>query len=245
MGTAVKDVARSVVKSIPPIYRMYNRHRGWRIHDADSKIPYREFGGDGGHHNYGAWVVPDNLLNKDSIVYSIGIGEDISFDLDVIRHFGCQIFAYDPTPDAIAYIMRIEPDPRFIFHPIGLAAVDGVTPFAGSQGSDVSHTLPHHDNDFLHYQSELPVNRIETLMFNNDHHHIDLLKMDIEGFEYAVLDDMVSSKISPRCIILEFHHFQRRDPESTKRAVRALIEVGYQLFWVSDLGAEYGFYLST
>jgi FkbM family methyltransferase len=245
MGSAVKNATRSIVKSLPPIYRMYNRHRGWRIHDADSVIPYREFGGDGGHHNYGAWVVPENLLNKDSIVYSIGIGEDISFDLDVIRHFGCQIFAYDPTPDAIAYVTRLEPDPRFIFYPIGLAAVDGVTAFSGSQGSDVSQTLPDQDTDVLRNRSELPVNRISTLMLNNNHDEIDLLKMDIEGFEYAVIDDMLSSNITPKCIIVEFHHFQRRDPESTKQAVRKLIKVGYQLFWVSDLGAEYGFYLSA
>ena len=32
--------------------------------------------------NYGGWSIPKNIkLNKDSIVYSGGVGEDISFDI--------------------------------------------------------------------------------------------------------------------------------------------------------------------
>ena len=32
--------------------------------------------------NYGGWYINNNIeLNEDSIVYSAGIGEDISFDL--------------------------------------------------------------------------------------------------------------------------------------------------------------------
>ena len=32
--------------------------------------------------NYGGWYIPENiLLNNNSIIYSAGVGEDISFDL--------------------------------------------------------------------------------------------------------------------------------------------------------------------
>ena len=32
--------------------------------------------------NYGGWIIPkNNELNDKSIIYSIGVGEDISFDL--------------------------------------------------------------------------------------------------------------------------------------------------------------------
>lgn len=36
-------------------------------------------------NGYGGFYVNPDLLNSSSIVYSIGIGEDISFDLDVIK----------------------------------------------------------------------------------------------------------------------------------------------------------------
>ena len=32
--------------------------------------------------NYGGWIIPKNIaLTPESIIYSVGVGEDISFDL--------------------------------------------------------------------------------------------------------------------------------------------------------------------
>lgn len=35
---------------------------------------------------------------------------------------------------------------------------------------------------------------------------IDLLKIDIEGFEYGVLDDLLAAHLNVRQICVEFHH---------------------------------------
>ena len=37
------------------------------------------------------------------IGHSGGVGEDASFDLGIIERFGCSVFAFDPTPRAIAF----------------------------------------------------------------------------------------------------------------------------------------------
>ena len=42
---------------------------------------------------YGGWNVAASQLNKDSIIYSFGVGEDISFDTSLIEKYGCNIFA--------------------------------------------------------------------------------------------------------------------------------------------------------
>ncbi|GIS18490.1 MAG: hypothetical protein CM15mP120_04060 [Pseudomonadota bacterium] len=42
------------------------------------------------------------------------------------------------------------------------------------------------------------------------HDHLDVLKMDIEGAEYAVLDDMLQSNILPDQLLVEFHHGKRK-----------------------------------
>jgi len=33
-----------------------------------------------------------------AVVYSLGIGEDISFDLALIEKYGARVHAFDPTP---------------------------------------------------------------------------------------------------------------------------------------------------
>ena len=56
--------------------------------------------------DYGRHFVDLNSISCDSIVYSLGIGEDITFDEELINIKGCNIFAYDPTPKAIHYIQN-------------------------------------------------------------------------------------------------------------------------------------------
>jgi FkbM family methyltransferase len=240
----MKRLLRSIVKNIPALYREYNRFRGWRIHDTEARIPMIKIGGSGGIHNYGAWVIPCGLLDNNSIVYSIGIGEDVSFDRQIIENFGCEIFAYDPTPEAVRFVESQKMDPRFKFHQVGLSDRDGVVEFVEPSGSDVSFSMFDSDRPPAGRVFKFPVKRLSTLMSDNNHSHIDLLKMDIEGFEYGVIEDIVSEGIFPTCIILEYHHFQRKDPDSTKRSVNVLKSAGYRLFWISELGAEYGFYRS-
>jgi Methyltransferase FkbM domain len=74
------------------------------------------------------------------------------------------------------------------------------------------------------------------------HAHIDLLKMDIEGAEYAVIDDLVDSNIRPAQILVEFHHrMPGIGPERTRHAVLQLRRAGFGLFAVSPSGEEYSF----
>lgn len=38
------------------------------------------------------------------------------------------------------------------------------------------------------------------------HSVIDILKIDIEGSEYDVIEDLINSKIRPKELLNEFHH---------------------------------------
>ena len=52
--------------------------------------------------NYGGWSIPKNIkLNKDSIVYSGGVGEYISFDIKLQSKYNSNIFLIDPTIKAV------------------------------------------------------------------------------------------------------------------------------------------------
>src|SRR6185436_1131907 len=49
---------------------------------------------------YGGWYVPVSLLSTNSICYCVGAGEDISFEVELINQFNCNVYTFDPTPRA-------------------------------------------------------------------------------------------------------------------------------------------------
>ena len=51
------------------------------------------------HGNPGAafTICPDKI-NENSVVYSFGIGTDISFDVSIIKKYKLNVYAFDPTP---------------------------------------------------------------------------------------------------------------------------------------------------
>lgn len=74
------------------------------------------------------------------------------------------------------------------------------------------------------------------------HDRIDLLKMDIEGAEYSVLRDFLSSGVRVGQLLVEFHHrWPEVGIEKTKKAIRELNQAGYRIFNVSPTGEEYSF----
>jgi hypothetical protein len=95
-------------------------------------------------------------------------------------------------------------------------------------------------------QTETPITakvmRVASIKDMLGHDRIDAIKMDIEGFEYNVLSDILSTNIRPAMILVEFHHrkYQARE-DDTRSAVASLRRSGYRLFYVSSTGREYGF----
>jgi hypothetical protein len=68
----------------------------------------------------------------------------------------------------------------------------------------------------------------------------DLIKMDIEGAEYAVLADLLASGFRPRQILVEFHHRWREvGARRTREALALLSRHGYRIAEVAPSGLEY------
>jgi FkbM family methyltransferase len=203
----------------------------------NADLPVERYGTD-----YGGWNILKGSLNPQSIVYSIGIGEDISFDTGIIGRFGCRVFAYDPTPKVANWLKGRGIPVGFDFHEVGLAATDGRVEFFSPDNPDhVSHSAKpsaQHKGKMLYFE----VRKLSTLMHQNQHNHIDLLKMDIEGFEYDVLKNILEEKLEVKQILVEFHHgmysFTNRN---TLDAVNELRNAGYKLFSISDSGREFSF----
>jgi FkbM family methyltransferase len=197
------------------------------------RIPKRRYGG--------WWFAPEGL-SRGSIVYSLGVGEDIGFDLALIERFGASVHAFDPTPGAVEWVRSRQLPAGFHFHPVGIADFDGVAEFSAPVAEgNVCFTLLEREGG-RGPAIEAEVRRLPTVLAELGHDHIDLLKMDIEGAEYTVLPDLIRSGIPVRQILVEFHHrFRNVGNEPTRQAVELLLANGYRILHISASGREYSF----
>ena len=80
---------------------------------------------------------------------------------------------------------------------------------------------------------EAPVLRLTTITRRLTHDHVDLLKIDVEGAEYDVIDDMLFSGLRVDQFAVEFD--QPSPPWRTERFIAKLHGAGYHLIDVSGL----------
>ena len=200
---------------------------------TDISCPVRTIGNPGAN-----WTINPEMVSEDITVYSVGIGEDISFDLNMIEEYGVTIHAFDPTPKSLAWLARQELPSGFIAHQVGLSDQDGVLEFYPPIDENwVSYSVI--DSKSGRDPVQVPVKSLATLMRELNHDHVNILKMDIEGAEYDVIASLIESYIRPDMLLIEFHHrFPGRNINHTRDAILGLRDAGYKVFHVSDNGEE-------
>jgi FkbM family methyltransferase len=168
------------------------------------------------------WTIVTRDMRPGAVIYSGGVGEDITFEQELIRRFGVKINIFDPSPVAQRTIALADSD-HLLFQPIGLSAsANGGFSVGGGEGGGTWFKAGG-DNT-------IPCTTLLSEMEKNGHHSIDLLKIDIEGFEYEVLESCWSADIPIKQICVEFHDFFPEIPkEKTTEAIRALKSRGFEL----------------
>lgn len=211
--------------------------------------------------DYGGWFIPlKPLLNQNSIIYSVGAGEDISFDLQIQSKYKCNIIIVDPTAraikhfeeikdyfnsdcsnkniftgdiqkDYIANIQDLKPNfDKIQFVPLGLYDRNATLKFFKQDNEKyVSQSLE--SNMFGQKYDLVDVVTLKDLMNKLNHDKIDMLKLDIEGSECAVLEQMLNEKIYPKYLCIEFDLLLKNKDVSnkTQHVVNNLLSVGYKL----------------
>jgi FkbM family methyltransferase len=202
----------------------------WRFAPPRVKAtgPLRRFGSE-----CGGYCLDESLVSSGSVVYSLGIGEDISFDLSLIARVGAEIHAFDPTPRVASWLAAQSLPKTFHFHPSGIAGHDGhETFYLPPRAQWISHSLLP-ARQYSVASIILPVTRLSTAMRSLGHRNIDVLKMDIEGAEYAVIDEIVRARIPVGQLLVEFHHrLSTVGISKTKRALAALESHGMKISYI-------------
>jgi FkbM family methyltransferase len=208
--------------------------------------------------NYGGWSLPvEAELGPNSLVYSAGVGEDISFDVLLQEAYGCEIVLIDPTErakrhydevrafyetgvpaftgdiqrDYLQTISSAKPDfSKFTYVPKGLWHIPETLKFYKPVNPRyVSHTLipKMYSDEFTMAQ----VDTVGNIMKALEHRQIDLLKLDIEGAELTVLNNILSEHIYPRYLCVEFDlKLKGQDSaQMTERLLHILDRKGYTM----------------
>jgi len=192
-----------------------------------------------------AWTVYAAVIQKNSIIYSIGAGTDISFDLEMIRLFDVKIHVFDPTPKSVNWVrneMKKEgfPVSQFNFSAYGLSDYNGKATFVLPENPEHVSAKFASDNLLKDREIEVEVRTLQRLMEMNGHTQIDVLKMDIEGAEYEVITDILKSGTPIKQWCIEFHHrFEEVGIAKTKEALDQLNAAGYKVFSISNNGEEF------
>lgn len=172
------------------------------------------------------------------VVYSGGVGADVSTELELVRYFDCDVFLFDPSPTGRATMERGENQhPRVHYAALGLARTTGTVRFdAPASVAEGSFRRP------IGSAGALVFPCVSLVDHAREHGHsvIDLLKLDIEGFEYEVLADLLASEIVVSQLCVELHPdasgtLARCGPET----LRALANSGYRI--IHRNGLDYTF----
>ena len=168
------------------------------------------------------WTIVTRGLHPGAVIYSGGVGEDITFEQELIRRFGVRIHIFDPSPVA-ATTIALANNGGLLFKPMGLAA-SSAAKFSVGGGTASSTWLKAGGS------ATLPCTSLAREMEMNGHDSIDLLKIDIEGFEYEVLESCLAEHIPIQQICVEFHDFFPEIPKAkTSSMIRTLESDGFEL----------------
>ena len=196
---------------------------------------------------YGRWAIDATRMSESTVIASFGLGDDVSFEDEVIARFGCRGVGFDPTPRSLKYLAQRVPSPRFNSHAYALAANDGHMEMVAPPASVADQVSA---SAFAAYEEDSSDRfTVSCLTLSSALAHaatpvVDVLKLDIEGAEYEVLTQAARAGwLEPVSqLLVEFHHFlPGLHPRQTRDAIRMLQELGFEVAWVGRTNHEYLF----
>jgi FkbM family methyltransferase len=179
---------------------------------------------------YGGWTYDSSQLTSDSVVYSVGLGEDTSWDEGIMKRFGLNVWGFDPTPKSIEYVRKNNKlGQNFHFTAEALGIEKGVRTFTKPKNPNhVSMREGRHDG--LGETVEVHTNTLQNWMDKFGHSHIDILKIDIEGSEYDVLEDWIKKEWFPMDqLLVEFHQRFFENTDRHFKVIAGLKESGFKI----------------
>ncbi len=152
-------------------------------------------------------------LTPDSIVLDLG-GYRGDWAAEITARYGCRVIVFEPVPTFAENIRRRFAANNLIeVHPFGLGAEAAIHDIRlAEEGSSLfeSPNVPHESTDL-----RIRIERADQFFSARRLRDIDLMKINIEGGEYDLLDHLLETNIIRQIknIQVQFHDFVPRAPE--------------------------------
>lgn len=180
------------------------------------------------------WTICSKNLGPNSVIYSAGVGRDITFEHALADRFGAKVILLDPSPTGLETMNLAENQrEQFVFLNAALAGHDGELELAPPPDPEEGSWILGGSDGKTNGPDAIRVGcrSITSLVGEFRHSHVDLLKIDIEGAEYSVLESIMKSPVKIKQIAVEFHNGVLPGiPRS--RTIRSLISMfrkGYRI----------------
>ncbi len=213
--------------------------RSWGRRFRELMLPrgYRRFG-----TRYGGWWVDTRSLSPTPVLIDCGLGEDVSFPVEFTKSFpNSRIVGVEPNPRSLEYCHKncpknmeiiekafwVNSDEVVIFH---LPRPDKDLP-DGADG--VSGSL-HNNHEYVvgGDSIKIPTIDLDNILLQLKCDKCDVLKLDIEGAEYEVLNQLIRDRKIKKVdqLLVEFHHgVTKHTIRDTNKVVKNIISCGFDL----------------
>ena len=141
-------------------------------------------------------------LSESSIVFDLG-GYKGNFAQDIYNRYLCEIFIFEPVKSFYKIIDKKFKDiPKVTAYPYGLANED--KELSISDSNDASSVFIDSEGS-----EKIELKSILNFIKNNNITYVDLIKINIEGGEYEVLESLLKSGIISifKNLQIQFHDF--------------------------------------
>ena len=175
-------------------------------------------------------------FNELSVIIDVGCGHEAEFSKHLIEKHNLQAFGVDPTIKHTPFLKILEETTKGKFHHLALAVTqkDGFITFHESRQNESGSILSEHNNmqnDEIRTYNVESVN-LRELVRRIGTTPIDFIKLDLEGAEYELLNEISDEDIKPfKQIFIEFHHHcTNHTTQETMQLVRDICSKGFKVF---------------
>ncbi len=211
------------------------RWREWRLPRGFERLGTR----------YGGWWLFAPAIGRDPLLVDCGLGKDVSFPAAFLQRFGGQVIGIDPNPAALDYSRTHCPE--------GMEVRDAA--FWSEAGGELRFHLPRPPEQLPQgadgvsgsllashsYASETTLavrtTSLGEVLTTARRNECEVLKLDIEGAEYDVLDALCASGEIRRVgqLLVEFHHHcTERTLTDTQERIAQVQASGFTLQHTED-----------
>jgi FkbM family methyltransferase len=180
-------------------------------------------------------------LSADGVVIDAGCSYEADFSVRLIERHGVRAFGVDPTRKHAPALSALETryPGRFKHLPCAIAATDGTLTFHESRVNESGSLFTDHVNVVHDETTSYDVEAVTlgTLLQRVGVETVDILKLDLEGAEYELLEHITAEELRPfKQVFIEFHHHavSHFGEADTRRLVGRISGFGFRAFSVDD-----------